>query len=523
MTVVSSCSDERGADDPVTPADDRATYVRLLITVPVSSRANPSGGEDGDGLEPGIRHENEIEDLTLFFYRDPTRQGLALPSNTPFESKAYLSGASLTTVSDNTVTGVYRVDDYLPVDGDRVLVVANMGDLTAIGTLGDLRDHLVEDPWKSADKIADYKRFAMATASNDPDDGIVAVKTHSGSSEDPFSVAVKIERTAARIDIWFNNATNNGDGELLYDVKPTAGGDGAAVAMVHVTNILPINVMQSPTYTFKRVTATSSVSGDIVYCGVENTDESTDIPSNYVIEPHTTAKSADMKEDALELVEWYGDTRAAYVRLNYSSLFDDDNSISSYFAGDELHQFTQAGYDFDSYVTLAYANENTQDMSLHDSRFITGLLFKAVYEPTTVYSDGEATVKDSRDYALGQTFWRYSPSRQDVIEGDCLYFSNEEAVKAYAAAHPEDIAQITCFDGGICYYNLWLRHANADKTDPHETCPMEYGTVRNNIYRVGISFTGAGDPTPVLREPNNINARIFVRKWNFRPQPVITF
>ena len=50
---------------------------------------------------------------------------------------------------------------------------------------------------------------------------------------------------------------------------------------------------------------------------------------------------------------------------------------------------------------------------------------------------------------------------------------------------------------------------------------MKYGIVRNNIYRVALNFQGIGQPTPEIREPYAVTSRIYVIKWNFRPQPEI--
>ncbi|MDD7759244.1 MAG: fimbria major subunit, partial [Bacteroidales bacterium] len=79
----------------------------------------------------------------------------------------------------------------------------------------------------------------------------------------------------------------------------------------------------------------------------------------------------------------------------------------------------------------------------------------------------------------------------------------------------------TCFEGGVCYYNMWIHHAPTVASDPQQTRPMDFAVVRNNIYRVCVSFTGPGDPKPDMREPNNIQSRVFVRAWNFRQQPTI--
>ncbi len=111
-------------------------------------------------------------------------------------------------------------------------------------------------------------------------------------------------------------------------------------------------------------------------------------------------------------------------------------------------------------------------------------------------------------------------------ESESLYFSDYDVMKKYQASHPEDNAVVTLFYaarepifnllGFTCYYNLWLRHYNDESADPQTAYPMEYATVRNNIYRVKVSFSGPGDPTPTMREPDTMQARIFVRKWNLR-------
>ena len=98
--------------------------------------------------------------------------------------------------------------------------------------------------------------------------------------------------------------------------------------------------------------------------------------------------------------------------------------------------------------------------------------------------------------------------------------SNEVAAEAYRRSHPEDMGQVEEFPAGECYYNLWLRHARVEGAGAQDT-PMGYGIVRNNIYRVGVSFTGPGRPNADVSEPENIESRIFVRKWNFRLHPTI--
>lgn len=523
LLCLAGCSDDNRYTGNRTSVNDTATYIRLQISVPALARATPSGGENGDGLEPGIRHENEIQDLTLYFYHDENGEGVNAPATTTIIHKEYIADANLSVNAGNDTeySTVYRLNGFKPREGDRVIVVANTGNLPAISTLGELRTHIVEKTFQAADAIPDYTRFVMSTAGHATDEGKIFFNPYTGKKESPFRTTITLERAAARIDLWYNNGQNAISAtELAYTVLSNGKSAKEPVATVHVTNVLPVNIMQQPSYMLKHVTAGNDFN-NLSVCGTEKTD--TDgMPANYVAEPHTLSKNADISSTSEILSAWYGETAAQNIRENYQTLFGQSNELSKYLSDGQPQPYTQDGYDFDTYVTIAYANENTQHESLHDSRFITGLVFKAIYEPHTVYTDAGATVKDNADYSAGKTFWRYTPTRQEMSEDNAIYFNNGEAAEGYRANHLSDLAEIQQFTGGICYYNLWLRHANAD-SDPHETFPMEYGIVRNNIYRVGISFTGPGNLNPELTEHDNVRMRIFVRKWNFRLQPQISF
>ena len=274
--------------------------------------------------------------------------------------------------------------------------------------------------------------------------------------------------------------------------------------------------MQQSSYMIKRVTSSDNIASQLRY-GAREAKRADGTPTNYVVEPHTMAKMGSVTDADLD--SWYGDTRAKTVYANPESYLS-STGIAAY-AGTET---AKSGLGTFTHIrTLAYTNENTQDKGHHTPDFITGLLLRAVYQPMKVYTDKECTTEYSpmSDYETGHDFWRYSPTKKAMKEADCIYFSNQEAAEAYKAAHPSDMAEITKFADGICYYNVWLRHANVD-SDPHLTFPMEYGIVRNNIYRVGVSkVTGPGTPSPSKDGPEHIYLRIFVREWNLRTQPPI--
>ena len=69
-----SCASDTTSDLPL-PSKDMKAYLQVKVTVEGSgdtraSRAatGPQGGEDGDGREPGINKENDVNSLAVLLY-----------------------------------------------------------------------------------------------------------------------------------------------------------------------------------------------------------------------------------------------------------------------------------------------------------------------------------------------------------------------------------------------------------------------------------------------------------------------
>ena len=500
------------------PNEDEGSYVKLMLHIPgngTTRAAVPTPGEDGDGREDAVRNESTIRNVTVFIIR--AVEGMDAAPETTFLYTGYF-----TSTSSEWTTQLYGADvkfktgAYIPQEGDKVLVVANAGPLTSsIVNLGQLRNYTTYQSWYQAPSLVDNDMFVMSSAYNDANDGKVVLTSHEGSFGDPFVSDLNIQRTAARIDFMYRSDNYTGtkpSDELTYPVKDSHA--SVQVATVHLQNIIPVNLMQEPSYLIKRVTTTSAITSAVQY-GYRETGSSGVAPSTYVMEPHTLTKEHTVPDATL--TRWYGNTRAKAVFDNPSSYLT-NSGINSYVESYTEVSPSELGI-YDRYFTLAYTNENTQSKEQHKKDFMTGLLLKTTYVPITVYSNASLTVATS--YTKGTTFWRYTPTKTLMVEEDSKYFTNAAAATAYKAAHPLDLAEIVEYPNGVCYYNIWLRHANVD-SDPHVTFPMEYGIVRNNIYRVGVEkFTGPGSPTPTYESPDHVRLRIFVRPWNLRVQPEI--
>lgn len=505
--TVASCSSEH--DSPAVEEFGPGAYVRVNIVMPTAARSNPSGGETGDGEEAGSANENNIENLNLFFYR--SSDGPDAPDDTPVNFAVYVDDGMMHE-ADGSVSKIVSLGEYMPSTADRILVSANTGDLTSLKTLGDVRDHIVDSPWRAAEHTPDYTAFTMANAS--AFDGMLRFTDDKGDLDGsrgrPFGVSVTLERTAARIDLWLDNSTVPADkSRLEYTVSNND--------RVALENIAVINSMAQGTYLLKRVTKSMTDDfacfDDLSVCGDErmNADGHT---LNYVVEPHTAAKDGDT--DEATLVDWYGDSRADYMEQNYASVFGSGTSLASYLP----YSFVRSDGSGKRAITLAYTNENTQHINFHKAIYTTGLLLRTTYVPAKVYADAAATVV--ADFKAGDSFYRYRPAILRDAAPTALYFADRQAAEDYRTAHPEDNATIADYPQGRCYYHLWIRHANVENDGVHQCIPMEYGIVRNNVYCLRLNFNGPGTPAPTLRDPENVKAEIYVRKWNLRKQdPII--
>lgn len=551
--------------DGACPVPQEGNVLRLKLSVAAGTRANPTPGHDGDGREHGTVNESTVRDLNIFFVNDAA--GLASDHAKDLKIKASIYTGSITQDLlskpdriDNTVTVDVPLESYQPQTGDHILVVANYGDAIELGsdatvsTIGDMlvSATLAGDP---TGKPYDCTDFVMATANATPGDGLVTVTgIADNGTANTFDCETFIERLAGRVDFWYrqSNVRDGVTDALVYNLDGAVDDNGSKV---YIEKIIPVNAVTPTGGTMSTSSDTDravymlkhlSVGEDITrttLCTPETGAAPSAVPTNYVVEPRTGLKQSTPVESGLEA--WYGDWRATNIKTNYADLFSRHGIRPVVRHGEAVdanggkpNVSTQAGYSFDRAMTLFYCNENTQLTEAQTADYVTGLAFEATYVPATVYNAFDATETESEQltaatYTRGTTFWRVTLTKQDMKESEAVYFTDGTVADTYAdhiTARTGVPALVQEYVDGKCYYNLWLRHANTDvsgadntwdTSDPHETFPMEYGIVRNNIYRVGIGFTGPGTPQPELRAPRNIRYRIFVRKWFLREFPPV--
>lgn len=523
MVLLAACVDGDSVVGTNTGDNEDCMYIRLSINYDgrVGSRAsNPTPGQDGDGREPGIEDENHVYDVCVFIYDGGDDKVNAL-DDTPIIASAYATEDQL--IKRNTSDGPGYLGAFsretVPVKIPRIpvknttqaIVVANMGNILGEGitTLGALRDRIVAQPWKDGATPDGCTRFTMASAQES-----YITNVTGGSQDNPIVFECNIERTMARIDFcWLKTPRFSTEGYDTYDVVSRIDAS-KKLGEVYVTNMRLFNLMQKPSYFLKRVAL--NVGAPMVYLGRETVFGGQ--ANNYVIEPRTISKTVANRTNTELLADWFGDTR---IGLLTNEAIKTENATYPY-KSRTMRFMDFRGSTVDG-IIMGYTNENTLDAASSCAEYCTGILFETIYKPDVIYSYDKLTktLTENAGPALGTTFTHYVAIDNVMDESKNLCFLNEQEAIDYRNDHPEQPADIKTYVGGRSYYRMWIKHANDGNNEVNGK--MEYGIVRNNIYRIAISaFNGPGSLLPDTdTEVNLINPYIFVKPWDVIVMPEV--
>lgn len=351
-----SCASDTTSDSPM-PNKDMKAYLQVRVTVDGSgdtraSRAatEPQGGEEGNGRETGINHENDVNSLTVLLYKsDKDKKDLSEADATIDYVYTFTNLNKVTTSSgsDATYTTVPKeIDAAIVGKNYHVIVIANADDMTSKckgKKISEVRELQMS---KVCTRDADIKKFSNFIMSSKKDAKIDFTKE--GSETDPYLVTVDIERLAARIDIIPNAEYDDTNQGYYYDVK-----DGAnVIGGFKLESVTPSKVMTKGEYLIKRVSSDAAVSS-VTYFGEELMDATSKASTNYVVCPWTNIHTSTTLSNA------EGPTSLYNVKMTTST---------STTAGDA------------SYI-LDYVMENTT--TDNKEAYSTGLIFKGKYYEET--------------------------------------------------------------------------------------------------------------------------------------------
>ena len=471
---LSACTDE-ASPSSLAGDEDEGSGVFVSVVVNTGGDAStrvPTGGENGDDLQPGEGDENKVHDLNVFFFQG--NNGINSTGNPGIDCQLYFSSAELWASDDDTYYSVAKevTDNGLLIGKTYcVLVIANAGSrLAGANTLDALRDYRIAQPVS-----ADYTRFLMASAS---DAGPITIEPRTRNN--PVKVSVRVERMAARVDCCWNDSYEVPEDNDL----PSFGGSSSTEAdKVKILGASLVNRYRGETWAFKRVTN----GHDITYLGDETVNNS-GVASNYVLDPLTA--SADKSNSD------YNYYYTEYVNWNVNTDFQ--NPFNN-------NEVTSTDDDANTYIRWAYTRENINQADvLSDTNgrelYATGIMFQARYTPA--------------GFREGDTFYVYPNNGvRTIYTADGLCREHDDVFGDLPQANWGDVDGCEVYDQGRCYYVYWIRHA--DDNDINAISPMEYAIVRNNIYQLKInSISGLGTPEPDSNVKEvEFDIHVWVKPW----------
>lgn len=355
-----SCASDTTSDLPL-PSKDMKAYLQVKVTVEGSgdtraSRATtgrPHGGEDGDGREQGINHENDVNSLTVLLYKSDKDKKDLSEADATIDYVYTFTGlkSSSSTGGVTYTTGPREIDPVIVGKNYHVLVIANAGDMTSRckgKKISEIRDMQMDKVCTRNDDIANFTDFVMSSKKDAKIDFSGKSGSGTGTESDPYMVDVNIERLAARIDIIPTAAYDAASNAYYYDVK-----DGAnVIGGFKLESVTPSKVLTKGEYLIKRVSSDAAVSA-VTYFGLEEMNATTKASTNYVVCPWTKDRTG------LTLAKAEGP----------ASLYNVKKTTSTSTAVEEA-----------SYI-LDYVMENTT--TDNDVANSTGLIFKGKYYEET--------------------------------------------------------------------------------------------------------------------------------------------
>ena len=350
-----------------TPEGVPYAYVSIALSTAMtpSTRAtdDPTGGEDGDGREPGQSEENKVNDITLFFYDvEDALDGVNSAAATPIPViRQYFSKKEINYENGQTyaTTEAVPVEELLGNHNYHVLAVVNGGEDFGedIQTLGDLQKEKVTKLYDVNGTT--YTNFLMASA----DDESAPLYVRPNNSEtNPATTQIDVERVTARVDYRAADS---------YEV----GTEGSAsIGTAKITGAMLVNTLidDAESWLLKRVTVPNEPisTTNITWLGHE--ESSTDgAATNYVIAPLTTTLTAD-------------NASTYFSTDNYFPSFDYDNADTWEPLLIEGTEVTDPDTN-ETWRRIGYPKENTAEKA--NVHYTTGVVFKADFQPTGYADD----------------------------------------------------------------------------------------------------------------------------------------
>lgn len=448
--LMGACSkDEDLARGDNSHASKKEAYLGLTLHLPqtgMSRAGTPQPGEDGDGSQAGSAEENQVNKLLVFGFNSADRS---------FAFKEEIDGGLLSKINNSDASYSTTTPFRVAAGSYNIYVLVNPSPAMLAVSGAGLNEDTFKDKEFNKGDFTPNNGFPMSSA-----DQIQPVSvTPQNTKANPAMYVTNVQRMLAKVQL---------DGFTSGD-KPVDFAQSAAAKFASKFEFKRYGIVnkRNSAYFFRRA-------GETSHAAVIGEKENG--VSNYVIDPKFDLKIDPFAEQVAR--DNYWDREEMSATAAYWKAFDASQK------------------DF-----IDYIYENTMTKTAQLQGYTTGLVLEAQFTPKVWKNGGAGYMEGNTFYAYNNEYYASLQEVQTACPG-VKDFEDIDSEK-YNAAETERItltkkyAQqgVTVYYQAKCYYHFWIRHANNNK--PNDMGVMEFGIVRNNVYRMSVNtIAGPGLPTP---------------------------
>ena len=535
LTTWSACSDDTDIPGGENPEEARA-YTTVTIAVPngvAETRASdPTADTDDTNMDIGLTDEYKVTKANLYLFPGGASSSFGTATLTEIISISQFTQTTTTTTDQKTIVWTSKKTALTPGDY-RIYIVVN-------GTVNGVGDS-DKGTLTEADFLAKTTADATSVIVAVPSDGLVMASRSPNSNnsntlpyiaqeitKDPEqTIAATVERVMGKITVTAGGTSVSSAATAnKYTSFSTTVAQINNITDITLKNYYVVNARKEGYY-FRHVDKESTATNPLGEANYGNS--TTSLP--YVVDPKTYSKTYSGTPAALagSYADWYLQGSGAFDLLSFGS-----------FGGTYT---AMPGYSSAAAETkvAAYCHENTMLKDKQKNGYTTGIVFKAEIAPSKMMQKkaGSGGVEENSTFtSMSEIFYHSGIFYKDIAalkEAGVLLADGTTSSSVSGA--PADLKKndVQCFKKGsadgkfVCYYPYWIKHIPSD--DVAEDV-MEFGIVRNNVYKVTVTgIQGVGkdgvtediitdtetdDPTTVL-----LNVKLSIKPWTVRANSAV--
>lgn len=427
------------------------TVFRLMTNV--SGEPSTRSAEDSYSYVQGTADEYKVNNVRVYLFDSPTKLFVKSFLITNLTRRGSDANGNIIYETEHVSVPQGTYDIFVTANTDRIISKTTEAEFLAdIDSMSYVRAH-----------IEDISGGIIMT--NRASDNSNTVIANNASNEDNV-VTITLERVLARIDI--------AKGSESFQLTDSYSRQYASVTLdgYYIVNLAKYY------YSYRHTAVLTSLT-EPVWNINEHFGNIKDV-NGYVIDPYFFQKKIDASAF----------TNSDKYYENYFGDYSNPNTVA-------WTSFKPVGATPD-YNSL-YCLENCALAPAQKNGYSTGVIFRAKVEPSNnVYhlaADGTMVlVTDASNYPEVLYYYNYN------------FYDSAEALASAAGVGSVSPADLDLYkarkyektdDGYRCYYTYWIRHLDNNK--PTSMGVMEFGIVRNNLYRMLITnVSGLGYQDPII-------------------------